>query len=373
MTVRKKEGGMGFKDFAIMNSALLAKQVWRMMHHPEALWVQVLTSPNSDFICAEKGRSSSWAWASLLHGRDIIRSLGRWVIGDGSRIDVKADLWMHNGQRAVLKTNSSISIVAELIDQSNQRWDMGKIRENFELRDAVPVLQTPISMFPRPDVLIWPYTKDGGYSVKSRYAEIKKKEMNFLDCPSTSDNSSQGLWKRIWSIKVPQKIKMFMWKISHNILPVKENLWRRRIARSGNCPICNEEAESAEHALLYCAWTRPVWFGSQMQRVPDRESGQSLVQWINSMFEGLRKFLIIEFSLKLLYVAFYGIYGKKEIGWFSTVNPLIQLLLYSRLILCRWITYPMRKNYRIQIIEGYNQGFSITGGDHLQQVFTRST
>lgn len=84
------------------------------------------------------------------------------MIGDGSRIDVKADLWMHNGQRAVLKTNSSISTVAELIDQSNQRWDMGKIRENFELRDVVPVLQTPISMFPRPDVLIWPYTKDGG-------------------------------------------------------------------------------------------------------------------------------------------------------------------------------------------------------------------
>lgn len=56
------EGGLGFKDLAQMNSALLAKQAWRLFQNPEALWVKVLKSiyfPDCDFIDASRKRNWS--------------------------------------------------------------------------------------------------------------------------------------------------------------------------------------------------------------------------------------------------------------------------------------------------------------------------
>lgn len=55
LTSNKSEGGLGFKDFTPMNYALLAKQAWRVIQNPNALWVTVLKSlyfPNSVFVRA---------------------------------------------------------------------------------------------------------------------------------------------------------------------------------------------------------------------------------------------------------------------------------------------------------------------------------
>lgn len=63
---------------------------------------------------------------------------------------------------------------------------------------------------------------------------------------------------------IPQKIKMFVWKLCHNIIPMKENLRKKRLTDTGICPIYNQEAKTTEHALLHCQWTTPVWFGLQL-------------------------------------------------------------------------------------------------------------
>lgn len=63
LTTNKREGGMGFKDFNAMNSAHLAKQAWRAIQNPQALWVQILQSvyhPNLDFLHAKRKRNDSW-------------------------------------------------------------------------------------------------------------------------------------------------------------------------------------------------------------------------------------------------------------------------------------------------------------------------
>ena len=59
----------------MFNDALLAKQCWIMILDPNSLWAVVLKAryfPNYSFLDAKKGYRTSWAWSSLLAGRDIL-------------------------------------------------------------------------------------------------------------------------------------------------------------------------------------------------------------------------------------------------------------------------------------------------------------
>ncbi|XP_024195789.1 uncharacterized mitochondrial protein AtMg00310-like [Rosa chinensis] len=87
----KSKGGIGFREFNTFNKALLAKQCWRILKNPNALWVKVLKGryfPNSSFLSAKNGRRPSWGWNSLIAGRDTISNHAFWQINNGRLIDV---------------------------------------------------------------------------------------------------------------------------------------------------------------------------------------------------------------------------------------------------------------------------------------------
>lgn len=47
--------------------------------------------------------------------------------------------------------------------------------------------------------------------MKSGYHRMKKKEQQQFTGPSTSYGTGGNIWKNIWNVKVPQKIKHFLW------------------------------------------------------------------------------------------------------------------------------------------------------------------
>lgn len=56
------------------NCALLAKQVWRIIHDPNSLMAKVLKGwyfKHSDIMKADLGNNPSFVWRSLLWGRDL--------------------------------------------------------------------------------------------------------------------------------------------------------------------------------------------------------------------------------------------------------------------------------------------------------------
>ncbi|CAL9004797.1 unnamed protein product, partial [Prunus brigantina] len=91
------------------------------------------------------------------------------------------------------------------------------------------------------------------------------------------------IWKLIWNAKTLPKIRHFMWRAVRNCLATKANLTSRRIPCSSICPICEENPETIEHALLTCPWVMGVWFGSPLGFIGDRQHVTSLDRWILSL------------------------------------------------------------------------------------------
>lgn len=63
----------------------------------------------------------------MLHGRDIVLKLARWAVGDGSRIQVREDIWLSTGQKIEKNLPLEVNTVADIIYPSNKNWDIGRI------------------------------------------------------------------------------------------------------------------------------------------------------------------------------------------------------------------------------------------------------
>ncbi|KAF4373428.1 hypothetical protein G4B88_011697 [Cannabis sativa] len=145
--------------------------------------------------------------------------------------------------------------VADLITQ-NRQWDLTTISANFGQADIDIILSIPLTIYPSDDILIWNGTNSGNYMVKSGYYFASSlAELN--DAGSTF--SSENWWTKFWKLKLPSKLRIFVSKVYHNVLPVAAELNRKHIAESPYCPLCKMQKESINHALFLCSRAKEVW------------------------------------------------------------------------------------------------------------------
>ncbi|KAL9461995.1 hypothetical protein AB3S75_000061 [Citrus x aurantiifolia] len=254
----KIRGGLGFREFTCFNQALVAKQAWRLLQYPNSLVLKVLQARyyrNSSFLCADAGANASYIWRSILWGRQVIKKGLRWRIGNGKKIAIFSNNWLPRPEtfRPIFPPSLPVnSVVADLIKANNQ-WDEIKLRQHFMAADTAEILKIPFPAEQSEDEVLWHYNKRGNYSVKSGYQLALR--IKFPDSTSCSEISSQ-YWSALWSLELPEKLKIFMWRASNNLLPPAENLWKRKVMEEPTCQRCKRRVETISHALLECKAAR---------------------------------------------------------------------------------------------------------------------
>ena len=155
------------------------------------------------------------------------------------------DIWSHSwlpvvGQSRVIlpRNDARVEKVCDLFYPNSRIWDSGLIQHIFYPWEAEKIMRIHVSDVNREDTLVWPLSPVGEYSVKSAYIILAAEITNGL--PSSSGGACSLLWKRIWKIHAPQRIKHFIWRAAKDSLPTKQNLVRRKIPMDVTCFLCED-------------------------------------------------------------------------------------------------------------------------------------
>lgn len=230
---------MGFRDLHGFNLALLGKQCWNLISKPEALVSRVLKARyflHCHFLEANRTGGSSYTWSGLWEAKEELKKGLRWVLGDGRSINICKDRWLRG------KTNFSVnveSVDAAVLDQKvyqfigeNKTWDVNKVRSIFAPEDAEAILNTRILQICTKDRLAWFHSNDGRYTVKSGYQQW------YLNHGVDVGLQGSKGWDKIWSLKIPHKIKIFLWRFCRNNIPIRNLLRLKGISVPIGCEIC---------------------------------------------------------------------------------------------------------------------------------------
>lgn len=240
---------MGFRDLRSFNLALLAKQGWRLQTNSTSLFSRVYKAkyfPHCSFDEATIGWNPLYAWRSLMVTQGVIRRGMRWQVGMGNQVRVWRDKWIPrlSTYKVITPEKPSLkdALVYELINWETKEWDRDKIDQWFLPKDRDEILSIPLSTTSNRDRLIWVENRSGKFFIKSAYILALEEQKQSAVADYSNGAARRRLWKTIWTLNIPQKIKA-----SRDILALKQNLAKRKITEDRVCKLCGKEEESTCH------------------------------------------------------------------------------------------------------------------------------
>ena len=148
-------------------------------------------------------------------------------------------------------------------------WDEQLVRDTFWEEDAETILAIPVGI-ETPDWPAWHFDSKGMFSVKSAYKiEVQDRDSKAGRTAEASSGSGtadvQFPWRKIWQMRLPNKVQMFLWRLIHNSLPVRNNLKRRKVKTETLCPMCRRLDEDCGHVFFKCKKAQECWRELQME------------------------------------------------------------------------------------------------------------
>jgi len=102
-----------------------------------------------------------------------------------------------------------------------------------------------LTLTSEPDSFHWSLTQNGIFSVRSHYQALSQVE-------------PQDTNRKLWKIRAPLKVKVFLRYLHRGVLLMKDNLAKRNWQGNRACCFYLHE-ETIQHLFFYCRFARAVW------------------------------------------------------------------------------------------------------------------
>ncbi|VVA39976.1 PREDICTED: reverse mRNAase [Prunus dulcis] len=157
----------------------------------------------------------------------------RWCIGDGNSVHVTRDPWLPIPYHFKVRTPSPLlpEKVSNLIDPVLRQWDVQTVCHVFNKKEADSIVFMALSRFGCPNHLMWHFTKNGLFTVKSGYRVAVELDSNGLlgrrgGGGTSVDKGGRRLWKSIWGLNIARKIHHFESGRDRLLSSIAYGLWR---------------------------------------------------------------------------------------------------------------------------------------------------
>lgn len=135
------------------------------------------------------------------------------------------------------------------------------------------------------DKLIFTWAANGEFCVKRAYQMLMQLRVNFNHMQSDLEKI---IWKTIWHAKgVLPRVRMFMWKAMHDVLPVGLALHKCIQQISSIYKLCGANEEDIMHVLFHCPHARATWFQSTLGLRVDHFRGMNLREVLHVVWQPL--------------------------------------------------------------------------------------
>lgn len=145
-----------------------------------------------------------------------------------------------------------------MIDPATGWWNLDLIQTISNPGDAARIGSVMLSPLKREDKLVRGGTMSGLFTVRSAYYMERSRLAQDRGEWSGVDNSGE-IWKTLWGLNALPVITNFCWEVCNELLPTKENLFRRKIVTDPWYPLCTAKPETIVHCLWGFPAAEAVW------------------------------------------------------------------------------------------------------------------
>ncbi|KAL0322482.1 UNVERIFIED_CONTAM: putative mitochondrial protein [Sesamum angustifolium] len=264
----KNKGGLGLQNFSDFNKALVSKLAWQIFQKSKKLWCQVLIAKylrnGTELFSSVQVQGASWIWQDVVKCAKIIQLGACMPVSTHSNVRIWEDPWIPTLQnfipKPLLEDHPPWPIyVRDLIEQGTFRWKVDLLQQIVpnDMMQEIQKIQIPISLEPtRP---FWAPSKSGKFSTKAAFKAIRNNSMSV-------SSEDEKIGKRIWSLDLHNRLKLFIWRTLFDTLPTKGKIGQLFQVQSAECLLCDFQIEDAQHIFLCCPFSEKLWMLSTWQQ-----------------------------------------------------------------------------------------------------------
>lgn len=256
-------GGLGLRKARDNNLVAMGKLAWRLIHEVGKPWVELVSrkygiTSGRELMDVSKYKQGSLVLRGIIWAREELFLKGaKWMVSNGERANFWTDVWCRDRpllEEVVMVPGVHASGRVREFWIEGSGWDWGLLSTVLPMDVLTGIAGFAlVSELDVSDGLAWKFESDGVYSTSSAF--------KLLFDGDQSPPRDVMLFKLIWKLHVPERMRTFLWLIIHGRILTNAERCRRHLSLSDLCPLCSLHSESLLHLFRDCPSISALWGG----------------------------------------------------------------------------------------------------------------